>query len=124
MEYKSLTPKVIYDKQWYIQNRIDNKEKKKQYVIDNKEKIDLKQKEWRLKNKDIIAVKHKAYRELNKEHNAEKDLQYKRTHQDEIKANRSIRFTCECGIEMTKGAKWNHEAKSEQHLEFIKAKTI
>ena len=89
--------------------------KSRKYYEDNKEKIVEK----RIENREEILAKRKEYRA--KEINKEKAKDYYEQNLDKIKARRSEKCLCACGINYTKQHKKRHE-ESKQHQEFIKLK--
>ena len=95
-----------------IPNRTD-----KEYYDNNKEKINEKQKKYRENNKEKINKRQKKYYQENKQ----KKQQYYSNNKDEILKNISVKITCECGLETTKGHYKRHK-KSQKHkvYEFLK----
>ena len=99
-------------------------ENKKQYVIANKEKISAQGKVYYEANKDVILSKRISRYHDNIEESHIKNKECYQNNLIQIKLNKSIRITCECGKEMTKGAKSNHILKSQHHLNYINAKIV
>ena len=88
-------------KEWNEDNKEHNKEYFKEYYKDNEESIVAYKKQWRKLNKEKLKIQKKEYRELNKQ---------------KIKERKSMKFTCECGRELTIQSKARHK-RTNYHRE-------
>ena len=73
------------------------------------------------KNKEQIEINRKLYREKNKEQIKKKTKEYREKNKDKIKSLEKEKIICECGKEITRGAKYNH-LRSKTHLKIMKEK--
>lgn len=108
--------------EYYIEHTEDIKTRVKQYREENLEQIQAydrqrsqlehrkqARKEFRENNREKIAIqKNEAYQKNKEEINARRreDLSIKE------------KYKCECGVELSKGAKTRHE-KRKQHLDYL-----
>lgn len=84
----------------------------------HKEEITAYKKEYYQKNKEEIREKDKKYKLEHKEEIAEKKAIYYQNHKAEIKAQRTQKYTCECGGRYTYSGKSQH-LKSKKHQDYI-----
>lgn len=107
------------------QYRIENKEKIKQYRIKNKEKYKENDRQYYIDNKEKLKNNVKQYVKNNKEKVKEKYKEYYVNNKEKIKEYKKKwnkeKILCECGIELLKSSKSNHE-KTNKHKQLMETK--
>ena len=131
-EYREQNKEKILEKakEYYENNREKINEKAKEYYENNKEKILEYKKEYKKEyyknNKEKILEKNKKYREQNKEkekeykkeyreNNKEKAKEYYENNKEKILEKNKEKFTCSCGVILTKNSLARH-LKTKKHL--------
>ena len=94
------------------------KDIKKDYYVANKEKIIKRVKTYNKVHKDNIKVRQKEYYQNNKESYKEMVKQYQLKNKEAIKAKRTIKHDCVCGMQYTLQGKTTH-LRSKKHISFI-----
>ena len=117
-------------KEWYEDNKEQNKEKNKEYFkeyrMNNPEKIaeynkkyrmnnPEKIKEWYEDNKDYIKDKKNEWRENNKEKIKEYSKEYRMNNLEKLLEKSKEKITCECGCIITKTHIYRHK-QTPKHL--------
>ena len=92
--------------------------KNKEYRDNNIEKVKQRKKRYQLKNKEIISEKHKQYHIDNKEKLNNKSKLYRLKNKEILKQKQKIKYTCECGSNVSKSNKSIH-MKSKKHITYI-----
>jgi hypothetical protein len=96
-------------------------EKKKIYYEENKEELNEKKKKYHDENKDKINRQRKERYNENKDKLKEKQKNYREEHKKKINEKRKEKFTCECGIIVTKSHIARHR-KTLKHIQYIEKK--
>lgn len=96
-----------------IDPRLRSNQRSAIWLKKNKEKV----KKYRETNKE----KAKKYRNARKEEIKEKKKEWYEQHKDEISKKKKVKYTCECGLTLTKASKSRHE-KSQKHINYMNSK--
>ena len=91
-----------------------------EFYQDNKERRLAESKEYRLKNIDAVRERKKHYYKQNKERLLTKFQEYNEAHKEDIKAQKSKKIVCGCGITHTFGHRAKHQ-RSNIHQEYLKS---
>ena len=131
---KQCTSKILFEwgnvkinllEEIQFENKIELREREAYYIINlecvNKHIPNRTKKEWGYFNKNKISKQKLKYYSNNKDKLLKKKQQYYSNNKDEILKNKSVKITCECGLETTKGH-YNRHKKSQKHkvYEFLK----
>ena len=87
----------------------------KEYYIDNIEHAKTVRKLYYENHKEETAEYHKKWREENKELKQDMDKQYRENNKEKIKARKSEKITCECGLVVCRDGLSRHK-KSQYHI--------
>lgn len=98
----------------------EHKIEKKQYRENNKEKIAEDQKKYYEDNKEEFKINNKKRYEDNKEYRLEYRKQYYEKNKEKIKQYSKIKYTCKCGVTLSKISKAKHE-RSKKHKAYIES---
>lgn len=93
-----------YNKKWLENNKDYRKEYFKGYYENNRESI---------------LEYHKEYNEINKEKINEKKKEYYQINKEKISEKNKVKYTCQCGVELTKCHKSRHE-RTSKHQNYLK----
>jgi hypothetical protein len=89
-----------------------------QKEYDDERKMEKKQ--YRDDHKERCKIMNKKWREANKEYRLEYGKQYYQKNKEKIKQYNKIKYTCECGITLSKMSKSTHE-RSKKHKAYIES---
>lgn len=108
-------------KQYYEKNFEAISEKRKLYYQKNKKEIINNSIETYYDNREQILENRKEFYENNKEHILqERSEYYKKNYNTKIKAQRSVKETCECGLTVTHYVMKKHKLSQRHELRMQK----
>jgi hypothetical protein len=106
------------DREYREDNNDKIREHKKIFYEENKEKINIQKKKFYEENKDMILEKQKKYHQNNKDIINERRKQYRQANAERIKAYKTQKIECECGVTVNRDHLARHK-RTVKHQKYI-----